>query len=123
VIGTVKEAAQRENLLGVTQILAGLRFDEKMLEGLFRAEGKMIESPVLTKWFRQRDIAAYHRAILEGLEVRFGPAPDDVSAAVRVIGDEARVVELHKASYVCSSLDEFRRALGIPTPPATAPTN
>ncbi|MBP3957994.1 hypothetical protein J8F10_22290 [Gemmata sp. G18] len=82
----------------------------------------MIESPVLEKWFRQRDIAAYHRAILEGLEVRFGPVPDDVSAAVRVIADEARVVELHKASYVCTSLDDFRARLAQSLPPQ-APAN
>ena len=123
VIETLPAPGRKANLLGVTQILAGLRFDEQMLEKLFRVEGRMIESPVLEKWFRQREIAAYHRAILEGLEVRFGPVPEDVSAAVRVITDEERVAEVRRASYVCTSLDDFRARLTQPTSPANHPIN
>jgi hypothetical protein len=118
VIGAVPDAGRRGNLLGVTQILAGLRFGDAMLAALFGEEGTMIESPVLEKWFRQRDIAAYHRAILEGLEVRFGPVPADVSAAVRVVTDEDRIAELRKASYLCPTLDAFRQALAPPQAPA-----
>ncbi|AMV23002.1 hypothetical protein VT84_01230 [Gemmata sp. SH-PL17] len=120
VIETLPAPGRRANLLGVTQILAGLRFDEGMLEKLFRVEGKMIESPVLEKWFRQREIAAYHRAILEGLEVRFGTVPEDVSAAVRVVTDEMSVGEIRKASYVCTSLDDFRARLAQSLPRQTS---
>lgn len=119
-IDTVKEPGRRANLLGVTQILAGLRFNENMLEKLFRVEGKMIESPVLEKWFRQRDVATRQAVILESLEARFGvPVPVDVSAAVRVITDEERLKQLLPLVYSSDSLDEFRQAL---TPPAN-PTN
>ncbi len=45
VIDTVEAPGQRANLLGVTRILAELRFDEKMLDRLLKVEGKMIESP------------------------------------------------------------------------------
>ena len=105
--------------LGVTQILGGLRFDEKLLEALFRVEGNMIESPVLEKWFRQRDIATRQTVILESLESRFGAVPADLSAAVRVVQDEARLKELNRIAVTSSSLDAFRQAL--PQQPPSVP--
>ncbi|MBY0458201.1 MAG: hypothetical protein K2V38_12745 [Gemmataceae bacterium] len=38
-IDTVQDAGRRGNLLGVTQILAGLRWDEDLVERLFKPEG------------------------------------------------------------------------------------
>ncbi|MBA4065369.1 MAG: hypothetical protein C0501_16985 [Isosphaera sp.] len=118
VIDTVTPAGKRGNLLGVTQILAGLRFDETMLETLFRVEGAMIESPVLEKWFRQRDVETRQAVILEVLDAKFGPVPPDVSAAVRVVKDEDRLKDINRVAVTCASLDAFRQALTPPQPPA-----
>ena len=110
VIDQKTTGGQHENLLGVTQILAGLRWDKQLLKAIFAKEGQMIESPVLQEWFQERETAAFHRAILDGLAARFGAVPADVSA-VRVITDEARITEVRRASYTCASLDDFRTRL------------
>ncbi len=125
VIDQKTTGGQHENLLGVAQILAGLRFDdEKMLERIFKPEGKMIESPVLEKWFRQREIAALQGVILKKLEARFGPTPADVSAAVRVVAEQPLLESLLDAVYASTTLDAFRQALTSPqTPAATNAAN
>lgn len=105
---------RRANLLGVTRILAGLRFDDKMLEALLRPEGIMIESPVLQRWLRENEIETRQKVVLESLEDRFGSVPADLSAGVRVVTDQARLKELNRAAITCGSLDEFRTRLTDP---------
>ncbi|WP_439630996.1 hypothetical protein [Gemmata sp.] len=118
-IDAVPDPVQRENLLGVTQILGGLRFDERLLAALFQPEGKMIESPVLEKWFRQREAEKVRNLILKKLEARFGPTPAEVVAGVRLVTDEARLEALLDAAYASPALDDFRAALTPPQSPAT----
>lgn len=101
---------KRANLLAVTEILSGLVHDERMLEALLRS-GKMIESPVLQRWFRERDVATRQAVLLELLEVRFGQIPADVSATVRLIQDEARLKSLLAPASAVATLDDFRAAL------------
>jgi hypothetical protein len=117
-IDTVSPAGRKGNLLGVTRILGGLRFDVKMLEALFRVEGKMIESPVLQKWFRETEVEALQRLILRRLDARFGPIPADVTAAVRIATDQPRLESLLDSAYTSPSLDAFRLALTPPAPTA-----
>lgn len=78
----------------------------------------MIESPVLTKWFRQRDVATLQGVILKKIEARFGPVPADVAAGVRLVTDEARLEALLDAVYASPTVDEFRQALTPPQPPS-----
>ncbi|MCI0700773.1 MAG: hypothetical protein L0241_06805 [Planctomycetia bacterium] len=121
VIEAKTSGGERDNLLNVTEILAGLRFDKVMLRALFRRGAHMIESPVLQEWFAERDIKTRQTIILESLETRFGnPVPPDVSAAVRVIADENRLKQLLPLVYSSASLDAFRQVL---TPPQTPATN
>jgi hypothetical protein len=124
-IDTVPEVGRRENLLGVAQILAGLRWDKQRLQAIFAKEGKMIESPILQEWFHERDVATRQTVILESLEARFGgPVPPDVSAAIRVIADEERLKQLNRALLACATLDAFRQVLTPPQAPTTTnPTN
>lgn len=118
-IDRIEEAERREHLLGVTSVLASLRFSESLIEKLFKPEGKMIETPLLTKWFRERDVAMRQRVVLEALEARFGaPVPNDVSAAVRVIDNEERLQALLPLAYSSDSLSAFRQALTPPANPA-----
>ncbi|MBY0458200.1 MAG: hypothetical protein K2V38_12740 [Gemmataceae bacterium] len=79
----------------------------------------MIESPVLTKWFKQCEAATRQTVIIESLENCFGPVPADVSAAVRVINDEDELKELNKKAVTCATLNDFRTALNPPQNPAT----
>jgi hypothetical protein len=116
---------QRENLLGVTQILASLRWDKDLLKKLFAKETKMLEIPLLQEWLQERDIQTRQAVILESLEAKFGgPVPPDVSAAVRVITDEERLKQLLPLVYSGASLDAFRQALAAPqAPDANKPTS
>ncbi len=74
----------------------------------------MIESPVLQKWFRERDVSTLQELVLEKLAARFGPLPADVSAEVRVVADTPRLKALLDAVYASASLDEFRTHLTAP---------
>lgn len=104
-------------MLAVTEILAGLRFDEKMLEAMFRGAKTMIESPILQKWLREGEVKTLHKAILDELEVRFGSVPDDLSATIRLVQDPDRLTTAHKVSHTCDSIDTFRHALTPPQHP------
>lgn len=118
VIAGVPEPSRRANLLGVTQILAGLRFDEALLQRLFRLEGSMIESPVIQQWLRQTAIETRQTVVLEAVESRFGtPVPADIAASVRLITDETRLRQLVPLVYASVSLDDFRKNLTSPSMP------
>jgi hypothetical protein len=123
VIDQKTTGAKHENLLGVTQVLASLRWDTDLLKKLFAKEGKMLEIPLLKEWFQEKEIAVRQSVILESLEAKFGaPVPPDVSAAVRVVTDEGRLKQLVPLVYASATLDDFRKALAAPQPPATNTT-
>lgn len=120
VIEANTSGGDRENLLSVTEILARLRFDQRLLQTIFRRGGEMIESPLLDELFAERELKTYRALILKKLEGRFGPIPADVSAAVRVVADSPRLEALLDAVYSSANLDAFRQSL---TSPANNPTN
>jgi hypothetical protein len=76
----------------------------------------MIESPVLEKWFRQREAAVIQSVILKKVETRFGAVPPDVSAALRVVTDLSRLESLLDAAYGSGSLDAFSGFLSRQAP-------
>ena len=104
---------ERANLLGFAQVFGGLVYNEELMQHFFRGGQPMIESPILNKWFREREVQTRQQGILEGLDAKFGSVPEDVSAAVRVIDDEARLKALHRLTYTCDSLADFRPAVGL----------
>lgn len=114
-IDRVTEVSEKDVLLAVTQVLAGLRYDVRLLKVLFGRDGKMIESPVLDEWFAEREIRIRRTIILEILEGRFGPVPADLSAAVRTIDQEPGLKEATRLAYTCPSFDAFRAALNQPS--------
>ena len=54
-----------------------------------------------------------HKFILRVLQVRFGPVPPEVAAAVRAIQDDSKLDSLIDLTAICPTLEAFR--LGIPT--------
>jgi hypothetical protein len=104
----------RANLLAVTEILGGLRYDERTLQAILRRGGKMIESPVLQRWLRESKVEALQGVVLKTISTRFPPLPADVSAAVRLVEDEDRLQTLIDAAYTADSLAAFRTHLTTP---------
>ncbi len=114
---------ERENLLAVTQVLAGLRYNEGGLFQLLGGRKAMIESPVLqelkAEWTRDaareaaRDTALQtnRRAIVDILVARLGPQAEEVATQLETIDDDARLKGLIKFAAVCSDFQSFRKEL------------
>jgi len=102
---------ERENLLAVTQVLAGLRYNEVGLFQLLGGRNAMIESPVLqelkVEWTREDK----RRTIVDFLVERFGPEAEEIATQLQTIADDARLKELVKLAVVCSDLPSFRKEL------------
>jgi hypothetical protein len=98
---------ERANLLAVTQILAGLRFNDPRLLAILGGSQAMIDSPVLQEYIAQR----MHKTITRFLQGRFGPVPQDVTTALQAIRDEAKLDELAEFAGLCPDLDAFRTRL------------
>jgi hypothetical protein len=112
-------ALERENLLAVTQVLAGLRYNDPGLFQLLGGREAMIESPVLqelkAEWTREAALEAARearrRAIVDFLVARFGAGAEELAAQMETINDEARLKELVTFAAVCPDLDAFRRRI------------
>ena len=106
---------ERENLLAVTQVLAGLRYNEVGLFQLLGGRDAMIESPVLqelkAEWTRDAAREAKRRTIVDFLVARFGPEAEEIATQLETIADDARLKELVKLAAVCSDLPSFRKEL------------
>ncbi|WP_165231026.1 hypothetical protein [Aquisphaera insulae] len=114
---------EHENLLVVSQILAGLRYTDERLFQLFGGREALIESPLLEKlkaeWTRDvaRDAAreATHatarKSILVVLKVRFGPKALELGKDLDTIDDSTRLDALTELAAECTSLKQFRSHL------------
>ena len=98
---------EHDNLLAVTQVLAGLRYNDARLLALLGGKEAMIESPVLQELLAER----MHQVLLRILEVRFGLVPPDVEAALRAVMDDDRLQELVAVAASCPDLETFRQQL------------
>jgi hypothetical protein len=107
--------AEHENLLAVTQVLAGLRYNDPRLFQLLGGRQAMIESPVLqelkAEWTHEGACKAQRRNIMDILVARFGAVAEDLSTELEVIQDEGRLRELVKAAALCPDLESFRKRL------------
>ena len=100
-------AAEKANLLTVTQFLLGLRYLDPKLLTLLGGRKIMIESPVFQEAMaegRQEMVAAF-------LEARFGNVPPHLLARLRTILDTQKLLELAKLAGSCPSLHAFEAAL------------
>jgi hypothetical protein len=106
---------EHENLLAVTQVLAGLRYDDPGLFQLLGGRKAMIESPVLQRLLQETRQETRQETkqqdIRRLLVVRFGIAAPDIEAELSSIDDEARLDQLFDLAATSSDLDSFRKQL------------
>jgi hypothetical protein len=97
----------RADLLAVTQVMTGLRFQSAELLTLLGGQKPMIESPLLQKMIAEN----LHDAIQDLLKARFGAVPRDVSRLLREVLDVRKLKKLNVAAGKCSDLEAFRETL------------
>ena len=56
-------------------------------------------------------LAGRQEAVLAYLEIRFGPVPQGLVEAMRLVADPARLESLQRTSLACASIEEFAAAL------------
>jgi hypothetical protein len=100
-------AAEKPNLLAVTQVLMRLRYDDPGLFGILGGERTMIESPLIQELLGKRA----HKDLLLVLEGRFGSVPPELATQLRTIVDEEKLDELMKQVGVCPTLQAFQALL------------
>jgi hypothetical protein len=110
----------RENLLAVTQLLLGLRYNTDLplrerLRDLLGGRHTMIESPIYEEIFadaeRKGAIAALQEATITLLGIRFGETAQGIEAELKGIDDNNRLKELFERAARCRSLASFRKHL------------
>jgi hypothetical protein len=118
-IAQVTNPTDREGLLAVTQILAGLAFPNRRILDLFGGADAMIESPVLDevkailakRYEAEGRVKALREAVISNLETRFPGLSADRIATLNTITDETRLKELHRLAITCPDVDAFVAAL------------
>jgi hypothetical protein len=107
---------EHENLLAVTQVLAGLRYNDPRLFEILGGRNAMIESPVLQElkeeWTREAARDTVIKDLVTVLVTRFGAKAEAIEAELTGIEEEARLRELVKHAIKCRSLSAFRKQLG-----------
>jgi hypothetical protein len=107
-------ANEKENLLAVTQVLAGLRYNDPNLFQMFGGRQAMIESPVLqelkAEWTREGAIEATRKDIARFLAARFRVDAKSLEAELRSV-DVDHLGNLVELAATCPNLESFRMQL------------
>jgi hypothetical protein len=100
-------AGDRENLLGVTQLLAHLNYNDPRLFQMLGGRKAMIESPLL------KELMAETRRsdIMEVLAGRFGREARTLRSALEAIRDDKQLKKLLNQSVKCPDLESFKKLL------------
>jgi hypothetical protein len=106
---------ERENLLAVTQVLAGLRYNDPSLFKVLGGRDAMIESPVLqelkAEWTREATLETERRMLVEILVARFGNQAEPAVVGLEKIDDQARLEQLVRFAVRCPDLQSFLKEL------------
>ena len=116
-----REAApdEIENMLAVSQVFAGLRYNHSTLIQILGGRTAMIESPILqelkAEWTREASHEASrqakHQAVAMILDARFGPEASQLSDRLDTIVDEGHLDALLRAAATCPDLAAFSTLL------------
>jgi hypothetical protein len=117
------------NLLAVCQILGRLRYDLPTLAAIFGEKQGMIDSPLIQELLEDPEvvqtspvyrqvvqekelvIVSMQRGIVNALQARFQPLPEDLSDAIRRCVKPDELQTLVEWAARCQSLEEFRSHL------------
>jgi hypothetical protein len=102
---------QRADLLAVTQVLAGLRYNNPQWLRILGGRRAMIESPVLRELEAEWTARAKADGVLRVVRARFGSVPPSLRAGVRAIDSEERLNALLESAARCPDLETFRSQL------------
>jgi hypothetical protein len=106
---------EHENLLAVTQVLTGLRYNDAKLFHILGGRKAMTESPVLQELIAERTRETARETMIKDvtdvLLARFGPKAEGLAAELKGIEEEARLKELLKHAATCRTLGSFRKRL------------
>jgi len=102
---------QRDNLLAVAQVFAGLHFDKPEWLEILGGSKAMIESPVLRRIVEESERKGLVKAILRFLETRFGSLTPMIMAGLEQVKEEKKLVRLVDQAASCASLNAFEDAL------------
>jgi hypothetical protein len=110
-----KQAPVKEwpNLLAITQIMAGMRYDIKMITRVLGGQKMLTENPLLRQLFAEKTLEILHRHIIEVLEERFDAVPDNLASAIQAIQNEKKLESHFRYAIKCRSLKSFRERLGL----------
>lgn len=98
---------ERLNFLAVTQVLAGLRYNDDSLFQILGGERVMIESPVMDQFAAR----VAQRTILATLRGRFGETPDQVATLLESVKDQSVLEELAEVAGSSPDLATFENHL------------
>ena len=97
----------RENLLGVAQLLAQLNYNDPRLFQILGGRKAMIESPLLRELIAENT----QKTILNVLVARFGRGAEAIQSELHQIKADRRLQGLAKQAAVCPDLESFRKLL------------
>jgi hypothetical protein len=111
---SARAAAEREQLLTVTQVFTSLRYKDPNLLSILGGKKAMIASPLIREITAERS----HKQILRFLRNRFGPVPPELEADVRSILDETVLDAAVDLATFSPDLEHFGAELrAVPRPP------
>jgi hypothetical protein len=113
-------ADEHDNLLAVTQVLAGLRYNDPKLLQLLGGRKAMIESPVLKEFIAENTRETLRKAISGFLVGRFGPSARRLQRSLELIEDESELDDLVKFAGSCPDVAAFQARIRAGTPPKGA---
>ncbi len=102
---------EHENLLAVTQVLAGLRYNDPKLFQILGGRQAMIESPVLQELIAERTRETAIKDLMTVLVARFGSKAETLETELNAIGEAGQLSELLVHAATCRTLSSFRKRL------------
>ena len=108
---------EHDNLLAVTQVLAGLRYNEPKLLQILGGRKAMIKSPVLKEFIAENTRETLRKAISGFLVGRFGRTARRLQRALDLIEDESELEDLVKFAGSCSDVASFQARIRTGGPP------
>jgi hypothetical protein len=102
---------ERANLLAITQIMAQLAYNNSALLTILGGSQVMLESPLIQELMTKNTAQTTQKNILQVLETRLGPVPQDIATALQAIQEASKLDKLMKLSAACPDLETFHSRL------------